>query len=1384
MKKLLSIILLFVSYNVIAQLPANTFRSRIFTGNTEAQWMILDSPLVNFVGTSLFNARYPGTQLVKIGGGDTAFYFGAGGNLWFRSLLDRDTISLSNRINTKLNITDTTGKWWGVGKRWVDTVYRVNDSTVGFTINNGTQQTFQILGRSSGGGGGGSGTVTSVGLSMPAAFSVTNSPITTSGTIAVSGAGTTAQYIRGNGTLATTDTSMIPNYYLKVRGLLSGTSPITFNQTTGIIGALRANNTGQLGVATFNNSDFIDNGAGLISLRSASGGGGVDTIYRTQGIDSIYFVIGSDTSAILDSTGQVITANNGLTKTGANIQLGGALIQPTTISSAAGANRIIYSGVSASGDGAQLDVTTTGSVGTAVKGTTTDGRGLFGVATTGVGVYGTATGSGGIGLFGLTTDGSAIYSQSTTGKVFEGINMPATTNSVESVGSFTRSSSVTGANGIGGSIDFNLRTTTADQLSNQIIWKYTDATNASRTSALEFWSLNNATLARKANLAGSGQWTWDGYPSLTAQVDTTTYKPIAIDASGNVVKMIGWSSGAGGGGSPSLAYKNVGFGGVGGILSPGESSFQYDSIINELTVDSTSAIQHRADYITLNAIEVIDTVRAFGNSITVGLNASPQTDSGYIYRIGKSLGKPVGNYAISGTGAVTAISQHFRYTPIPNGAMTSVMVGFNDIRRNNILGTTGFKTLNKIINAHKSIFVNHFMKSYVQSGCTSCGVTRYGAWTASWDATLEAGKSTNAAYTSTVNDSIVYAFTDSTICIGLIGQTSSFQAGSAFSVYVDGVLKQTGTTDNQTDGIGDGFSNNDNRAPMAMIITGLSYAAHSVKVVNNGSGVFIVDYFSHLREAASAPPLLVLNIPYMDSTGYSTSPSNSSDIKTDTMNNKVDSLVNSFPAAYRLKTYLVRTNTCYDTLTGLSTDHIHPNNTGHGQFATCAIATISNDSKPLGSLYYSNDALYFVNSAGPKKLVWGNGSSNHVSRFLDANTIIDGTIQDDGTNVGIAQTPATYKLSVTGSLRSTADAYFATASGSVGIGTIVPNYKLDVNGHAGVHGSLFTYGSLAGVSIDSRQSSTAAWSLYANDDGLNIYSIANTLSRARYWARGGLTIFYNTESAGTDESRGLAVHGSVAIEKDSVPIVTSPSGPYYVLIQDTSATTDSNRVKRILPSNLGTATTIYSGDGTLSGNRTVTGGGNSLTFSGANLFRVYSNYFYQAKSDGSRAYASAIDPGSTGRQSWQFGYSPFTRGVGLYVDTLNNVGLGDNTITTMPLYATGNSAYVRNGFQSQQGNFYGITNVSSTSTLGLTDNFCVIDASGGNITITLPAASAAFAGNMGLDLVFKRIDNSGNTVTIQRAGSDQIDGANSFTLPAQYDSKKIRAISTSAWAIY
>lgn len=53
-----------------------------------------------------------------------------------------------------------------------------------------------------GGGGGTGGGVSSVGLTMPDAFDVNNSPITSSGDIQVTANGVASQYIRGDGTLA------------------------------------------------------------------------------------------------------------------------------------------------------------------------------------------------------------------------------------------------------------------------------------------------------------------------------------------------------------------------------------------------------------------------------------------------------------------------------------------------------------------------------------------------------------------------------------------------------------------------------------------------------------------------------------------------------------------------------------------------------------------------------------------------------------------------------------------------------------------------------------------------------------------------------------------------------------------------------------------------------------------------------------------------------------------------------------------------------------------------------------------------------------------------------------------------------------------------------
>ena len=129
-----------------------------------------------------------------------------------------DTTSLSNRINTKLNISDTASMLLNY-QTAINQRLKISDTAAMLD---------PYL----------TAAVTSVGLSMPVAFTVSNSPITSTGTIAVTGAGTAAQYIRGDGQLATLPSGASGgssvDYYLNggtSQGTISGSEYFEMNRT-------------------------------------------------------------------------------------------------------------------------------------------------------------------------------------------------------------------------------------------------------------------------------------------------------------------------------------------------------------------------------------------------------------------------------------------------------------------------------------------------------------------------------------------------------------------------------------------------------------------------------------------------------------------------------------------------------------------------------------------------------------------------------------------------------------------------------------------------------------------------------------------------------------------------------------------------------------------------------------------------------------------------------------------------------------------------------------------------------------------------------------------------------------------------------------------------
>lgn len=231
--------------------------------------------------------------------------------------------------------------------------------------------------------------------------------------------------------------------------------------------------------------------------------------------------------------------------------------------------------------------------------------------------------------------------------------------------------------------------------------------------------------------------------------------------------------------------------------------------------------------------------------------------------------------------------------------------------------------------------------------------------------------------------------------------------------------------------------------------------------------------------------------------------------------------------------------------------------------------------------------------------------------------------------------------------------------------------------------------------------------------------------------------------------------------------------------------------------------TLYTGDGTAT-NRTVTVSGylnltggevkiGSSTDRGLYPFQntgsIYqAGLIVQAESGATYPYMSAIDGTS---KKWFIG--TFKDGVvtqGLTVDTFNNVNTGSLSTALYPNYSTGGNLFI-GGAALQAGESYGSwTTITSDATLSAGYGFTtiLIDATAGNITITLPVSSTVSNGSggslsTGILYKFKRIDNSGNTVTIQTQGSDLIDGNSSLTMPTQWLIQHLQAAGTDRWIV-
>lgn len=140
--------------------------------------------------------------------------------------------------------------------------------------------------------------------------------------------------------------------------------------------------------------------------------------------------------------------------------------------------------------------------------------------------------------------------------------------------------------------------------------------------------------------------------------------------------------------------------------------------------------------------------------------------------------------------------------------------------------------------------------------------------------------------------------------------------------------------------------------------------------------------------------------------------------------------------------------------------------------------------------------------------------------------------------------------------------------------------------------------------------------------------------------------------------------------------------------------------------------------------------------------------------------------------------------IAMYDDTSGATGDlyyrdGSGNFSRLAVGSTGQVLGVSGGAPAWTSNPTLATSTKTTSyTIGASDTVILADATSNSVTITLPLAS----GLAGYRFYIKRIDNSVNSCTVARSGSDTIDGMASFTIDQQYTA--IMLVSNgSAWYI-
>lgn len=317
----------------------------------------------------------------------------------------------------------------------------------------------------------------------------------------------------------------------------------------------------------------------------------------------------------------------------------------------------------------------------------------------------------------------------------------------------------------------------------------------------------------------------------------------------------------------------------------------------------------------------------YGDSIAAGQLATAEANR-WANIVATSQGMSLLSYAAGGRGVWSQASSAQSLSLLDKPAAIW-MTGLNDIRR----GVSQARTRRKIEACIYSMLLSAF------SGTVTGGfsMTKTGTWY-EYGAAGVGGRSSSGAYADTAGPILSGTFTGTSFGIGFVVSDGVAETFGSAIVRIDGEEVDRIYLNNWMDGISDSVNAN-TRGPLGRLYCGFANGPHLIEIEAAGNQIVPVDYVCPLLPPHLCVPVLLCDIPYLTTTGYTQDPWYANSELIDIVNQmqreiaaKVSSL--GFPVG------IAETNRYYDLSVGVAGDDIHPNNIGHAAIARGVLESI------------------------------------------------------------------------------------------------------------------------------------------------------------------------------------------------------------------------------------------------------------------------------------------------------------------------------------------------------------------------------------------------------------------------------------------------------------